>query len=229
MLGVVWVGGVVLLNSNRLNGRFAVTTGQTKRCIVTYSGCSGTPTVRMTSRQRIFSVLSNSTLATIIRGRRPSVVIPRVRTVHARHLFSFRGRNVRVMPSTHTIGCAVGHHTVHSLTTGRLNLHATGCFCTGAFRRFGGTTSRVNFPYMMGPLVDSDNRKRDCIRGSSRLGRTCGRTVRRNHNSIGRMVVRRFVSFSSRFALLAMARGSNPALFYPPVKRMRGNNSCHRD
>ncbi len=217
------------MNSNRLNGRFIVTTGHGKLCIVTYSGCTNTPTVRITSRYRIFSVLSNTTLRRIIRGRRPSVVIPRVRTVHARLLVSFRHTNVRIIPSTQTIGCAVGHRTVHSLTTRRLNLHATRCHCTGACSRLITTSRTVNFPYIVGPLVSSSKRKRDAIRDCSRLHTTFSDTVTNTHNSIGRIVVRRFVSFTSRFALLAIARGSNPALFYPPVNRIRGNNSCHRD
>lgn len=162
----------MLLNSNRLNGRFIVTTGHGKRCIVTYSSCTNTPTVRITSRFRIFDVLSNSTLSTIMTGRGPSVVIPRVRTVHARHLCRLRRRNVRMIPDTHTIGFAVGHGTVHSLTTGRLKLGATGCFCTGSLRRLRRTTGRVNFPYIIGPLVSSSNGNRSLIGDTSRLRRT---------------------------------------------------------
>ncbi len=140
-----------------------------KRCIITYSSCTGTPTVRITSRYRIFRVLSNSTLVTTMRGREPSVVIPRVRTVHARGLCSYRGVNVRIIPDTQTIGFAVGHGRVHRLTRARLNLGATSCHCTGAFRRLGTTTSIINFPYVVGPLVDSSNRKRDGISAPRRL------------------------------------------------------------
>lgn len=120
----------------------------------------------------MFSVLGNRRLRHVIGGRRPSVVIPRVRTVHARHLCSFRGRNVRIIPDTHTIGFAVGHGTVHSLTTGRLKLGATECFCTGALSRLGTTTTGVNFPYIIGPLVSSSNGKRSLIGDTSRLRRT---------------------------------------------------------
>lgn len=166
------VGGVLLLNSNRLNGRFIVSTRHGNRCVVTYSSCTKTPTVRITSRYRMFDVLSKSTLRHMMHGRRPSVVIPRVRTVHARHLCSFRGRNVRMIPDTHTIGFAVGHGTVHSLTTGRLKLGATGCFCTGSLSRLGTTTRGVNFPYIIGPLVSSSNGNRSLMGDTSRLRRT---------------------------------------------------------
>lgn len=163
-------GGVLLLNSKRLKGRFAVTTRHLKRCMVTYSSCTNTPTVRITSTYRMFDVLSKRTLSHIMRGCHPSVVIPRVRTVHARQLCRLRGRNVRIMPDTHTIGFAVGHGTVHSLTTGRLKLGATGCFCTSSCRRLGRTTKGVNCPYIVGPLVSSSNGKRSITGDRRSLG-----------------------------------------------------------
>lgn len=172
VLGCSVVGGVLLLKSNRLNGRFMVSTRHGNRRVVTYSSCTKTPTVRITSRYRMFSVLGNRRLRHVMGGRQPSVVIPRVRTVHARHLCSFRGRKVRMIPDTHTIGCAVGQGTVHSLTTGRLKLGATGCCCTGSLRRLGRTTRGVNFPYIIGPLVSSSNGKRSLIGDTTRLRRT---------------------------------------------------------